>query len=47
VLAAYEPPPIPIQLVFAEARRETAAARAFVELVRARDWQFVELRKRR
>ena len=47
VLAAYEPPPIPIQLVFAAERRDTAASRAFVELVLARDWKFVDLRKRR
>jgi hypothetical protein len=44
VLARYEPPPLPIQLVHAGARLPPASLRAFIELAAAtRDWNFVDL----
>jgi DNA-binding transcriptional LysR family regulator len=43
LLAAYEPPPLPIQIVHAGGRVHTAAVRAFIELAAARDWDFVDL----
>jgi DNA-binding transcriptional LysR family regulator len=43
VLARYEPPPIPIQLVYPTARLLPASVRAFVELASARAWNFAEL----
>lgn len=44
VLARYEPPPLPIQLVYPGARLPAANLRAFIELVAAtRDWDFVDL----
>jgi DNA-binding transcriptional LysR family regulator len=42
VLAGYEPPPLPIQLVHLAGRRSPATVRTFVELVATRcDWRFV------
>jgi DNA-binding transcriptional LysR family regulator len=44
VLARYEPPPLPIQLVYPGARLPAANLRAFIELAAAtRDWDFVDL----
>lgn len=44
VLARYEPPPLPIQLVHAGARLPPASVRAFIELAAStRDWNFVDL----
>jgi DNA-binding transcriptional LysR family regulator len=44
VLARYEPPPLPIQLVYPGARLPSASLRAFIELAAAtRRWRFVDL----
>jgi DNA-binding transcriptional LysR family regulator len=44
VLARYEPPPLPIQLVYPGARLPAANLRAFIDLAAAtRDWDFVDL----
>ena len=43
VLARYEPPPLPIQLVHPGGRLPAANLRAFLELAAARDWNFVDL----
>lgn len=44
VLASFEPPPIPIQLVYPGGAFPSAAVRAFVELtVSTRAWSFVDL----
>jgi len=43
VLARYEPPPLPIQLVYPGARLPSANLRAFIELAATRSWDFVEL----
>lgn len=44
VLAKYEPPPLPIQLVYASTRHHSANIRAFIEMTMAtRNWQFVDL----
>lgn len=44
VLARYEPPPLPIQLVYPGARLPAANLRAFIELAATtRDWNFVDL----
>ena len=44
VLARYEPPPRPIQLVYPGSRLLSANIRAFVEMaVATRDWSFVQL----
>ncbi len=44
VLPGFEPPPLPIQLVYPSARLLSANVKAFVELALAtRRWQFVEL----
>lgn len=44
VLRRYEPPPLPIQLVYPGARLPAANLRAFVELVTStRSWDFVDL----
>lgn len=44
VLAAYEPPPLPIQLVHASNRHHSANIRAFLELaIATRNWRFVDL----
>lgn len=43
VLARFEPPPLPIQLVYPAARLVSASLRAFVDLaVETRSWSFVE-----
>jgi DNA-binding transcriptional LysR family regulator len=42
VLADFEPPPLPIHLVFPTARLLSAKARAFTDLVvKTCDWRFV------
>lgn len=44
VLPAYEPPPLPIQLVYPTARLASATLRAFIDLaVRTREWDFTRL----
>ena len=43
VLARYEPPPLPIQVVYPGARLPSANLRAFIELAAARRWNFVDL----
>jgi DNA-binding transcriptional LysR family regulator len=44
VLAAHEPAPLPIQVVFPSARLLSAKVRAFVDLVaETRDWRFIDL----
>lgn len=44
VLARFEPPPLPIHLVYPTTRLLSAKVRAFVDLaVETRDWQFVDL----
>ena len=44
VLPRYEPPPLPIQLVYPAARLMSASLRAFIDLtVRTRSWNFVDL----
>lgn len=43
VLARYEPPPLPIQVVYPGARLPAANLRAFIELAATRDWDFVDL----
>lgn len=44
LLAGYEPPPLPIQLVYAGGRLHAANIRAFIELAAAtRNWDFVDL----
>jgi DNA-binding transcriptional LysR family regulator len=46
VLEAYEPPPLPIQIVYPSTRLLSAKVRAFVELAKKTcDWQFVTLEK--
>ncbi len=48
VLADFEPPPLPISLIYPTSRLLSAKVRAFVELARATgDWQFTELRAAR
>jgi len=43
VLARFEPPPLPIQLVYPAARLVSASLRAFVDLaIETRSWSFVE-----
>ncbi|MBL8609235.1 MAG: LysR family transcriptional regulator [Myxococcales bacterium] len=43
VLARFEPPPLPIQLVYPAARLVSASLRAFVDLaIEARSWSFVD-----
>ncbi len=43
VLAGYEPPPLPIQLVYASGRYSSANIRAFIDLaVATRNWRFVD-----
>lgn len=44
VLGRHEPPPLPIQLVYPEARLPPATLRAFVDLAATRRWDFVDLR---
>lgn len=44
VLAPYEPPPLPIQLVYPGSRLPPAAVRAFLDLaIATRSWNFVDL----
>jgi DNA-binding transcriptional LysR family regulator len=44
VLAKFEPPPLPIQLVYSGTRLISANVRAFIDLALAtRDWNFVDL----
>jgi DNA-binding transcriptional LysR family regulator len=43
VLARYEPPPLPIQLVYPGSRLPAANLRAFIDLAATRDWDFVDL----
>ena len=44
VLADFEPPPLPIHLVYPTTRLLSAKVRAFIDSVSAtRDWQFVDL----
>ena len=43
VLAALEPPPLPIQVVYPTTRLLSANVRTFVELATSCDWRFVEL----
>jgi DNA-binding transcriptional LysR family regulator len=44
ILQEFEPPPLPIQIVYPTSRLLSAKVRAFIDLVRATcDWQFVEL----
>ncbi|MBA2540709.1 MAG: LysR family transcriptional regulator [Deltaproteobacteria bacterium] len=41
VMSRYEPPPIPIQLVYPSARLLSATVRVFIELASTRSWNFV------
>ena len=44
VLPTYEPPPLPIQLVYPASRLVSASLRAFIALaVETRSWDFVEM----
>ena len=44
VLAKFEPPPLPIQLVYSGTRLLSANVRAFIDLaIATRDWNFVDL----
>jgi DNA-binding transcriptional LysR family regulator len=44
VLTKFEPPPLPIQLVYSGTRLLSANVRAFIDLAMAtRDWSFVDL----
>ncbi len=44
VLAKYEPPPLPIQLVYSGTRLPSASVRVFVDMsVSTRNWNFIEL----
>lgn len=43
VLARYEPPPIPIHLVYPSGRLLSATLRAFLELAATRNWDFTKL----
>jgi DNA-binding transcriptional LysR family regulator len=44
VLTKYEPPPLPIHLVYASNRHHSANVRSFIEMtVTTRDWKFVDL----
>jgi DNA-binding transcriptional LysR family regulator len=43
VLSAYEPPPLPIQLVYPPGPWMSATLRAFIDLAGSRRWNFVEL----
>ena len=43
VLAAHEPPPLPIQVVYPTTRLLSAKVRVFTAQVAARDWRFVAL----
>lgn len=43
VLAAFEPPPLPIQLVYTTNRHLSAKVKAFADLAATRKWQFVKL----
>ncbi len=46
VLAAFEPPPSPIQIVFPSSRLLSRAVRAFVDMAaETSDWSFVDLRR--
>jgi hypothetical protein len=43
VLRQFEPPPLPIQLVYPTARLLSAKVRAFIDLaVATTDWRFVD-----
>ena len=45
VLTEFEPPPLPIHIVYPTSRLLSAKVRAFVELVaKTCDWRFVTLR---
>jgi len=47
VLARFEPPPLPIHIVYPSTKLLSAKVRAFIELVTTTcDWRFVELRRR-
>ncbi len=43
LLARFEPPPLPIHVVYAGARLHSAATRAFIELAAAQRWSFLAL----
>ena len=43
LLPRFEPPPLPIQLVYAGARLHSAATRAFLDLAAAQTWSFLDL----
>lgn len=43
LLPRFEPPPLPIQVVYAGARLHSAATRAFIELAAAQRWSFLAL----
>ena len=44
VLEDFEPPPLPIHVLYPSTRLLTAKVRAFVDLItRSRDWRFVDL----
>lgn len=44
VLSDFEPPPLPIHVVYPSMRLLSAKIRAFVDLVtETRDWQFIKL----
>lgn len=43
LLPRFEPPPLPINLVYSGARLHSAATRAFLDLAAARRWTFVDL----
>lgn len=44
VLPKYEPPPLPIQLIYSGSRLLSANIRAFIEMtIATRDWNFVRL----
>ena len=43
LLPRFEPPPLPIHVVYAGARLHAAATRAFVDLAAAQRWSFLDL----
>ncbi|HEX4460326.1 MAG TPA: LysR family transcriptional regulator [Polyangia bacterium] len=43
VLPAFEPPPLPIQLVYTTNRHLSAKVKAFADLAATRDWSFVKV----
>jgi hypothetical protein len=43
ILSRFEPPPLPIHLVYPASRLPSASLKAFSDLVTTRDWNFVDL----